>query len=357
MMKNTRTLRVTSILACIVLAGWAGLFAGGAQIDENASPYSIGIFVPGVVEGSPTYEMMAAGVIRAVEDHNTSGGRATYQIFEAGFNQAEWPTSLASMAASATYDLIVTSNPSLPEIILGVLESFPDQRFLALDGFLEGVPQVKTVYFNHYEQAYLAGYLAGLATDPSSGLSGSNTDVRIGLLAGQEYPVMDRLIRPGFLEGAKAVNADIELDFRILGNWYDAGRAADLVRSMIASGADVVLTIAGGGNQGSVAAATEAGAYVVWFDSSGYEYGPGTVIGSTLVLQEEYTYRAVTDAIRGRLDFGTADVHGITDGAIGFDFDSPHYRTFLPETLRSDFERVFRELSEGIRTIESPEPF
>ncbi|HEB09960.1 MAG TPA: BMP family ABC transporter substrate-binding protein, partial [Spirochaetales bacterium] len=36
------------------------------------------------------------------------------------------------------------------------------------------------------------------------------------------------------------------MDFRVIGNWYDANKAADLANSMIDSGVDVIATIAGG---------------------------------------------------------------------------------------------------------------
>ena len=153
------------------------------------------------------------------------------------------------------------------------------------------------------------------------------------------------------------MDSEITVDFRVLGNWYDGNKAADLVRSMIGSGADVVLTIAGGGNQGAISAAAEAGTYVLWYDAPGYSYGPGTVIGSTLVLQEQFAYEATLQGIQGTLDYGVPEILGISDGAVGFDFDSPEYRTFLPPGVRDTFELFFEELSTGRKAIQSPDLF
>ena len=353
--RRTTTSRIAGFLF-FTIAALAHLSAGGAP-EESAETFSIGIFVPGVVEGSPTYEMMVRGVERAVAEQVRTGGSAEFHVFEAGFNQAEWPTSLSGLAATGNHDLIVTSNPSMPDIIQDILPSFPDQKFLVLDGYLEGNPNVKTVYFNQYEQAYLAGYLAGLATLPDSGLPGSNPEKRIALLAGQEYPVMNQQIRPGFEAGAKAVDSEISVDFRVLGNWYDATKASDLVLSTIGSGADVVLTIAGGGNQGAISAAASEGTYVIWYDSSGYSYGPGTVIGSTLVLQEQFAYEAVLSAIRGQLEYGKAEIFGIREGGVGFDFESREYEESLPAEIRNRFETFFSELESGAQTIVSPRLF
>lgn len=357
-MKNRKnlleTLRFFSLVLAFVGVGCM-LWAGGSSVAQSTQEgFSIGVFVPGIVEGSPTYEMMVRAVERAVAEYQARGESAEFHVFEAGFNQAEWPNGLMSLAATARHDLIITSNPSMPEIILSVLPAFPNQKFLVLDGYLEGNPMVKTIAFNQFEQAYLAGYLAGLATLPENGLPGANPARRVALLAGQEYPVMDNEIRPGFIAGARALDPEISLDFRVLGNWYDAAKAADLVRSTIAAGSDVVLTIAGGGNQGAISAAQEAGTYVVWYDASGYEYGPGTVIGSTLILSEDIGYELLLEAMEGRLDYGVADMVGIREGAVSFDFDSPLYAQTLPQSIRDRFEEAFRKFKSGEVLIPSP---
>jgi simple sugar transport system substrate-binding protein len=300
--------------------------------------------------------MMVNGVKRAEEAAEKEGYTVTVKVFEAGFNQAEWTSSLTAMVASGSYDLIVASNPSLPDIVKEIRPSFPDQRFLLLDGYLADDPQSKSIYFNQYEQAYLAGYLAGLVTQPDFGLTGSNPQKRVGLLAGQEYPVMDQQIRPGFLAGAQAVDPQITLDFRVLGNWYDAGKANDLVTSMMSGGVDVVLTIAGGGNQGAISAAKNSQGYVIWFDSPGYSYAPGTVVGSTLVRQEQAAYEATLKAIRGKLDYGTPEVLGIVDGAVGFDA-SQEYIDALPESLRNRYDSFLHDLERGKTQIQSPPLF
>ncbi|WP_052078311.1 BMP family ABC transporter substrate-binding protein [Spirochaeta lutea] len=334
------------------------ILAGGLNEPKGSTSgsFQIGVFVPGVVEGSPTYEMMVNGVTRAKERAEQEGYSVSLKVFEAGFNQAEWTASLTAMVATGSYDLIVTSNPSLPDIVREIRKSFPEQHFLLLDGYLASDSRVKSIYFNQYEQAYIAGYLAGLVTQPDSGLSGSNAQKRIGLLAGQEYPVMDQQIRPGYLAGAQAVDPDITLDFRVLGNWYDAGKANDLVSSMFRNGVDTVLTIAGGGNQGTISAAQSNNGYVIWYDSPGYSYAPGIIVGSTLVRQEESTYEATLQAITGALDYGNPEILGVQEGAIGFHI-SQEYIEALPESLRDEFERFLTAIQDGTTTIPSPRLF
>jgi len=296
------------------------------------SQFDIAVFVPGVVQGSPTYEMMVDGVQKAVATMTQSGVAVTVKIIEGGFNQGAWKEGIAALAASSAYELIVSSNPSIPELCAEVSLNFPNQKFLLLDGYLEGNNAIKTVAFDQFQQAWLNGHFAGLVT--TSTMQGANTALVIGLLAGQEYPVMNEQIRTGFLAGARAVNPQITLDFRVLGNWYDASKASSLAREMISNKADVILAIAGGGNQGVVSAAKEKGAYVLWYDSPGYENGPGTVLAASIVRQANATQDAVEAAIRGTLVYGKATVLGIRDGAVSFDTESALYVQHVPQAIR-----------------------
>ncbi|MFW5828200.1 MAG: BMP family ABC transporter substrate-binding protein, partial [Alkalispirochaeta sp.] len=86
--------------------------ASGAPESGPESEYAIGVFVPGVVDGSPTYEMLVDGVNRAA----TEAGSTSVEIVEGGFDQSAWEEGVMTMAATGEYDLIVTSNPSMPEI-------------------------------------------------------------------------------------------------------------------------------------------------------------------------------------------------------------------------------------------------
>ena len=305
---------------------------------------SIAVFVPGVVAGSPTYEMMVAGVEKAASENPG----VSSSVVEGGFNQGEWLTKVTSLAASGKYDLIVTSNPAMPEICDEVSRSYPQARFLVLDGHLEGNPSLYTFRFDQMEQGYLAGYFAGLLARQKSPAG----EVTVGLVAGQEYPDMIRSIRPGYLQGAQAAAGDAVLDFRVVGNWYDAGKGAELARDIYRGGAAVILTIAGGANQGVVSAAQDSGNAVVWFDSSGYDVAPGTVLGSTRIELDRAAYEKTSAAIRGELPFGSAETVGIAEGYIDFVTEDPAYREYLPASLREKLESHLADLAAGRVEVE-----
>lgn len=330
-MKKLMLVAVMVVLASVV-------WAGGESEPVSANQFSIGVFVPGVVEGSPTYELLLAGVERAASEQD-----ASVKVVEGGFNQALWEQSVTSMAASEEYDLIVSSNPEIPDIVINVLASFPDQRFLVMDSYLEGNPQVHTVMFNQREQAFLAGYFAGLLGLEESG----DEPLKAGLLAGQEYPIMNGTILPGFELGLRSVDPDASVDFRVLGNWFDAGRASELADSMFATGSHAVLTIAGGGNQGVIAAARERDGAVIWYDTPGLDEAPGVVLGSTFVALDEAAYQRTSLAIAGELEYGVAEILGVADGYVGFVQDDRLYERHVDESVRTEMARVLERMQSG----------
>ncbi|AFG38056.1 BMP family ABC transporter substrate-binding protein [Spirochaeta africana] len=290
--------------------------------------FHIGVFVPGYTEGSPTYELMAAGANRAAEEH----ADIKVSIIEGGTNQATWEESVMTMAASSRYDLIMSSNPALPDIAVRVAERVPQQRFILLDAELEGHRSIATVGYNHREQAFLNGYFAAMISD--SDLRHVRAGVQLGLIAGQEFPVMNNVIKAGFREGAAAYTPDAAVDFRVVGSWNDPTKAGELARSMFSGGADVILTIAGGGNQGVITAAREAGGYVTWFDAPGYDFAPGIVLGSTVVHQDVAAYEGAVAAAAGELEFGTARIYGVREGYVGFAADHPAFLAEVPQQFR-----------------------
>ena len=345
---RARQIRSAVLVLLLIASVVATVAATGTPEASDSSGYRIGVFVPGVVDGSPTYEMLVAGVQQATGE----AGIAAPAIIEGGFNQASWEEGVTSMAASGDYDLIVTSNPSMPEIAANVAAVVPEVAFLVLDGYLPDNPRIHTVLFNQREQAFLSGYFAGLVTN--EGMPEANAGAEVGLLAGQEYPIMNNVILPGYEEGLRETVPEGSVDFRVLGNWFDAGRAQEIVADMITQGSDVVLTIAGGGNQGAIAAARERDSYVLWYDDSGYDQAPGVVVGSSFVRQDRATYEATLAAINGELEFGQARVLGVADGAVSFDLDHPAFRANVPEQLRNRMADMLARMEAGEVALPMP---
>lgn len=310
---------------------------------------SVLVFITGVIAGSPPYELMAAGADEFARDNRN----VKVKIYEAGVNQAEWETQLAQMVSGGEYDVVLGSNPSLPEICANVAKLFPAQKFIITDAEYGGNPQIRTYLYNQYEQSLFLGYLAGLVT--TSSMPNANRQKRVGFIAAQEYPLLTRQIVPGFIEGARLVDPDIELDRRIVGSWVDANKAAELASSMMDAGVDVFTAIAGDAAQGMIKTAADRGAYIVWYNTNAYAQAPGVIVGCGVMEQVKLVKEILSDVLAGKMEYGISRTVGVKEGYLGFIFDDAHYRDSLPAPIREKFETFVKDFTEG-RISYSPPP-
>lgn len=338
-----------NVVAVAVLA--VSVMAGTSCQNKVAGPdpLSVAVFVPGVVSGSPTYEMLVEGAREAVAGKEG----ATLTVIEAGYDQSAWLDRLRDTVASGRFGTVVSSNPSLPELCATLSADYPSVRFLIADAYFQGHPAIHTVLYNQKEQGYIVGYLAGvLIKERLEGRTGGTADggtsgLKAGMVIAQRYPTLDRLILPGFEAGLKAVDQSFILETREIGNWYDSAKAAELARSLFAGGAHVVLPIAGAAGQGVVSAAVEAGGKVVWFDGAGYQLDPDAVIGCATIAQDRLVRERLEMILSGNTGlFGKADIVGASQGYVGFDDSGSGYRN-LPETVRAAFARALVNLEKG----------
>jgi len=349
MKRNWKAILIGLTLLGLLFPGLA--FAAGETEAPaaEAKPFNIAVFVPGVVAGSPIYEQMVEGTEKAAAERPN----VSVKVLEAGFNQAEWEEKMTSLAATGEYDVIVTSNPAMPFVSMPVAEKFPDQKWLILDGYLDGHPQFATLLYNQMEMTYMDGYLGALVS--TSSMSGANKELKAGMVVAQEYPALTKLMKPGFEMGLKAVNPGFTLDYRVIGNWYDANKAADLANSMIDAGADVILTIAGGANQGVIKTCQERGKYVLFVDANDYKAAPGTIVGCAVLNQKKAAYERVKMAIEGSLEYGKAEIVHTKDGYVDFADADPLYTNNVPADIRAKMGELVKKMRSGEFHIEPPQ--
>ena len=316
----------------------------------SAAPVSVGVFVPGVAAGSPLYQQM----VDAAQSVAKETPNVTVKVVEGGFNQADWPEKVTSLVATGSYTYVLTSNPSLPAICADVQKSFPKQKFIIMDsGLSTGMPGFYTLQYNQIEQGYIAGYLAGLVT--KSKMKGANGDLRIGAIVAQEYPALTKEMIPGYTQGAQAVDPKITLNYRVIGNWYDANKAADLANSMMDAGVDVILSITGGASQGIIKAAQARGKYVIYFDSNEYKIAPGTIIGCVTLDQNRAVYESLKKAVAGSLRFGVADTVDAKKGFVDLADTDPLYVNNVSADVRAKMADMMKKLRSGAFSLAIPQ--
>ena len=329
--------KLFSILICLTI-----IFSIGCERKKTQTgDLSVLVFITGVIAGSPPYELLAAGANEFAQQNQN----VNVKIYEAGINQAQWEGQLLEMVSGGKYDVVLGSNPSLPEICANIAKLFPNQKFIITDAEHEGNPQIRTYLYNQYEQSLFLGYLAGLIT--TSSMPNANSHKRIGFIAAQEYPLLTRQMVPGFIEGARLVDPEIELDRRIVGSWADASKASELASSMMDTGVDVFTAIAGGASAGMIKTAVERGAYIVWYNTNAYAQAPGVIAGCGIMQQKKLVMEILSDVFCGKMEYGITQTVGVKDGYLDFIFDDPFYKDSLPDSVREKFETFMTDFREG----------
>jgi len=314
-------------------SGWVltGALLALCLVATTVAAYNIGIYVPGVVAGSPLYEDLVAGVEMVAAENPD----VTYKVLEAGFDQSTWESQMVAMTATEEYDLIISSNGSMPAVSMEAANAYPDQKFLFVDSVVAGNTQMYSVLYNQVEQGAMMGYLAGLVT--TSNMDGATPDLKVGFIGGQEYEAMNLMIVPGYELGAKLANPGIEVDFRVIGNWYDANKAGELANSMIDAGVDVIATACGGANQGVIQACQDRG-------KDDYDLAPGTIIGCSALGQVQVVYENVKAAVAGELVWGDYKIVGVSDGFVDFVDTNPLYASSVSEDVQAGMQIFLDDL-------------
>lgn len=337
--------RIVKTIILSTTAAFMLSFAGCSKKTESKAP-SIGVFVPGIMADSATYAHLAQGVTEAVEIYNkdkADDAKAKLYIMEAGTNQAEWATKLTSLAATGEYDVIISSNPSIPELAAPLTQQFPDQKFVLLDGSLTGNEHIACLSYNQKEQTYLAGYIAGLTSSTH----------KVGLISAQDYPVMNNILYPYFERGARDAVEGTTSEYRVVGNWYDASKGAEIADAMYKTGIDVILPICGGASQGVISSAKQNGINLAYIDENSFAKAPGTVICSIYTGQVNGAREATLDFLNGKTQWGTTRTVGLQEGYIVYVEDDPLYIETVPENIRKTMSDLVKGLYDG--TIKVPE--
>ncbi len=225
--------------------------------------------------------------------------------------------------------------------VKAVAAEFPALRFVIIDAVADA-PNVQSILFREEQGSYLAGMLAAMRS----------TTGKIGFVGGMDIPLI-RKFACGYAEGAHAVNPKIEVLENMTGPtpaaWADPARGAELARSQIERGADVVFHAAGATGLGVLQAAADAGKYGIGVDSNQNMLHPGRVLTSMVKRVDVATRTTLEDARAGTWTPGT-QVLGLTEDGVGLAFDENNAGVVTPE-MRSRVDGAKADIAAGKTSV------
>jgi basic membrane protein A len=203
-----------------------------------------------------------------------------------------------------------------------VAPQFPETQFAIVDAVVEA-PNVQSIVFREQEGSYVVGVLAAMAS--KSGV--------IGFVGGMDIPLI-RKFACGYIQGARSADKDVKVLVNMTGPtpaaWTDPSRGAELARSQIERGADVIIQAAGGTGIGVLQAAADAHVLGIGTDSNQNGLHPGQVLTSMRKRVDVAVYDNFTAARDGAWQPGVM-VLGLAEGGLDWVLDDDNGVLVTPE--------------------------
>lgn len=250
-------------------AGGAAPTAAPIAPNADASALRVGLAFDVGGRGDQSFNDSAyAGLEQAVSELGLVQAN-TREVAAATGESEDARVSRLRQLATDGFNPIVAVGFAYSESLTTVAAEFPDTNFAIVDSVVE-LPNVTSLIFAAEQGSFLVGAAAALRT----------TSCQIGFVGGVEVPLI-QAFEAGFVQGAKAVAPDIEVDVDYISpagdfsGFNDPPRGNEVTRGQIDGGANVVYHAAGGSGQGvfqAVAAASTADApkFAIGVDSDQY---------------------------------------------------------------------------------------
>jgi basic membrane lipoprotein Med (substrate-binding protein (PBP1-ABC) superfamily) len=169
------------------------------------------------------------GVIHTALNAEKEAGRIDYDFVDDIGYSGDMELVLTEVAELDAPDIIFGDAFGNEEAVRRVAADYPDIAFVFGSGGGPANPNFSVFDNWIHEPAYLAGMLAG-------GLTESNI---IGIVGGVPVPEVNR-ISNAFIQGAQAVNPDVEAKVSFINSWFDPASAKEAALAQIDAGADVL---------------------------------------------------------------------------------------------------------------------
>ena len=227
-------------------------------------------------------------------------------------NEAQREQALRRMAERGA-TVVLGIGFAQADAIAAVSAEFPDTQFSIIDVSWLDSPNLRQYAFKEHEGSYLVGVAAAKASKTG----------KVGFVGGMDIPLISRFAC-GYVGGVKSVDANLEVFQNMTGTtpsaWNDPAKGAELTRSQIDRGADVVYHAAGGTGTGVIQAAADAGKLAIGVDSNQNGLAPGSVLTSMLKRVDVAAYETFMDAKNGEFTAGV-NILGVAEGGVDWAVD------------------------------------
>lgn len=185
-------------------------------------------------------------------------------------SQSDYAANIAQFTDSGA-DVVISVGFLLGDATGDAAKANSDIKFISVDGVPNPghdeswMTNGESLFFAEDQAGYLAGVLA----------ASKSTSGHIGVVGGLVVvPPVERFVE-GYINGAKSVNPDIQVDFVYTTSFVDPPQGSNAAQQMIDSGADIIFGAGGLTGNGALEAACQAdGVLAIGVDTDQFETLP-----------------------------------------------------------------------------------
>ncbi|WP_421850528.1 BMP family lipoprotein [Oricola sp.] len=246
-------------------------------------------------------------------------------------------------AADGGFGLVISLEWIHGEPMEKLAADYPDAGWVIMNQTRKG-DNVASVVFGEHEGSYLAGALAAQVTTDTS-IEGINEDAVIGVIGGVKAPGIDKFI-VGYIQGAKAVNPDIDVKVAYSESFGDPSKGQQMAKAMFDEGADIVYQVAGGTGIGIIEAAKAEGRYAIGVDTDQDGMAPGHVLTSMIKRVDVAVEDIITNYAAGEFPGGEVMNFGLAQNGVALS-EMKHTKNLVPAAYLEKVDAMKADIVAG----------
>lgn len=318
----------------------SGSGVAGEVFEGDPSEYKVALMIPGQLGDKSFFDASYEAVGLLEKEY---GMEVDY--VECGTDVSKYYPAYVDLCEGG-YDLILTVSSNGDDALVQAAEEYPDQKFINLDDTMEEIPD--NVYImapKNNEMSFLAGAVAARKAKELD-------ESVVGFIGGMDIPGINEFL-VGYIEGVHEIDPEMKVATSYVGSFTDTAKGKENALLLYDSGLSVIFAAAGQSGLGVIDAAAQTGNFVIGVDSdqaaSLKESQPelaNVIITSAVKNIQGSALNVVQREMEGKVAFGTRELFGIKDNAVGL-AENEFYNKLMSEEQKTKVEELKTKIMNG----------
>lgn len=332
------------VTVVFTLTGCSSKSEGGSSDNSGQNgdkPLKVALLLNGNLGDKSFLDSANEGIEMMKKDFNIEA-----KVVEMGPDQTKYEPTLMDVSEEE-WDIIIMGTWQMSEALAKIAPEFPEKKYIIFDtsmDFANGdLSNVYAISYKQNEGAFLAGALASKMI--SEKVEKTNGNKVLGFIGGIDSPIINDFL-VGYIDGAQHVDPEMKISTAYIGDFFDTAKAMELALAQYNQNAEVVFSVASQAGLGTLDAAKQANKYVLGVDSdqsmlfkdSDTEKA-NLIATSVLKRVDNSLYRAIKLHLEGNLSWGSEEVLGLKEDAIGL-AKNEFYENNIPADIRTFIDEL-----------------